>query len=54
VAIWKRKPEKGLLWDAERGSHNALQSHRDLLKQHGISQSMSRKGTPYQKASFIP
>jgi transposase InsO family protein len=44
MAIWKRKPAKGLLWHTDRGSQYASDSHRKLLKQHGIQQSMSRKG----------
>lgn len=44
MAIWKRKPDKGLLWHTDRGSQYASESHRQLLKQHGIQQSMSRKG----------
>ena len=45
MAIWKRKPAKGLLWHTDRGSQYASDSHRKLLKQHGIQQSMSRKCT---------
>jgi transposase InsO family protein len=44
MAIWQRKPAKGLLWHSDRGSQYASDSHRALLKQHGIRQSMSRKG----------
>lgn len=44
MAVWKRKPEKGLLWHTDRGSQYASDSHRVLLTQHGIRQSMSRKG----------
>jgi putative transposase len=44
MAIWKRKPDKGLLWHSDRGSQYASDSHRKLLKHFGIRQSMSRKG----------
>jgi transposase InsO family protein len=44
MAIWKRKPDKGLLWHSDRGSQYAFDSHRTLLKRFGIRQSMSRKG----------
>ncbi|EIC28530.1 transposase [Methylomicrobium album BG8] len=44
MAIWKRKPEKGLMWHTDRGSQYASESHRALLARHGIRQSMSRKG----------
>ena len=43
MAIWKRKPAKDLLWHTDLGSQYASDSHRKLLKQHGIQQSMSRK-----------
>jgi putative transposase len=44
TAIWRRKPEKGLIWHSDRGSQYASDSHRAILKDHGIVQSMSRKG----------
>jgi putative transposase len=44
MAIWQRKPDKGLLWHTDRGSQYASESHRALLARHGIRQSMSRKG----------
>jgi transposase InsO family protein len=44
MAIWKRKPDKGLLWHSDRGSQYASDSHRKLLRHFGIRQSMSRKG----------
>ena len=44
MAVWKRKPAKGLLWHTDRGGQYASESHRALLKQHDIRQSMSRKG----------
>lgn len=50
MAIWKRKPAKGLLWHTDRGSQYASESHRALLKQYGICQSMSRKGNCWDNA----
>ncbi|MFI3190158.1 MAG: IS3 family transposase, partial [Methylococcales bacterium] len=50
MAIWKRKPAKGLLWHTDRGSQYASDSHRKLLKQHGIQQNMSRKGNCWDNA----
>ena len=44
MAVWKRKPSKGLIWHTDRGSQYASDSHRALLKEHGITQNMSRKG----------
>lgn len=49
-AIWARKPAKGLLWHTDRGSQYASNSHRDLLKEHHIEQSMSRKGNCWDNA----
>lgn len=50
MAIWKRKPDKGLIWHTDRGSQYASQSHRDILKEHHIIQSMSRKGDCWDNA----
>jgi putative transposase len=50
LAIWKRKPAKGLFWHTDRGSQYASDSHRKLLKRHGIQQSMSRKGNCWDNA----
>lgn len=49
-ALWSRKPEPGLLWHTDRGSQYASKSHRRVLKQHGIKQSMSRKGNCWDNA----
>ena len=49
-AIWARKPAKGLLWHTDRGSQYAANSHRDLLKEHHIVQSMSPKGNCWDNA----
>ena len=50
MAIWKRKPASGLIWHTDRGSQYASESHRLLLAQHGIQQSMSRKGNCWDNA----
>jgi putative transposase len=50
MAIWKRKPDKGLLWHTDRGSQYASDSHRKPLKPYGIRQSMSRKGNCWDNA----
>jgi transposase InsO family protein len=44
MALWNRKPERGLVWHTDRGSQYAADSHRKILKEHGVIQSMSRKG----------
>jgi putative transposase len=50
MAIWKRKPPKGLLWHSDRGSQYAAISHRKIIKHFGIRQSMSRKGNCWDNA----
>ena len=50
MAIWQRKPPKGLLWHTDRGSQYASKEHRALLKEHHIEQSMSRKGNCWDNA----
>jgi len=50
MAIKNRKPPKGLIWHTDRGSQYASYSHKDLLKEHGIVQSMSRKGNCWDNA----
>ena len=50
MAIWNRKPKKGLLWHTDRGSQYASDSHRQILQDHGIKQSMSRKGDCWDNA----
>ena len=50
MAIWQRKPEKGLIWHTDRGSQYCSKSHRNILKDHGIIQSMSRKGDCWDNA----
>ncbi len=50
MALWKRKPEKGLLWHTDRGSQYASDSHRLILNQHHVIQSMSRKGNSWDNA----
>lgn len=50
MAIWKRKPPKGLIWHTDRGSQYASDSHRLILQDHHITQSMSRKGNCWDNA----
>lgn len=49
-AIWQRKPKAGLIWHTDRGSQYASDSHRKILNQHAIKQSMSRKGNCWDNA----
>jgi transposase InsO family protein len=51
MAIWKRKPKRGgLIWHTDQGSQYASESHRSILKDHGIIQSMSKKGDCWDNA----
>jgi putative transposase len=50
MALWRRKPKQGLLWHTDRGAQYASISHRDIIKQHKIKQSMSRKGDCWDNA----
>jgi len=50
MAIKRRNPPEGLIWHTDRGSQYASHSHRDLLQEHSIIQSMSRKGNCWDNA----
>lgn len=50
MAIGQRKPVAGLLLHSDRGSQYASHEYQDLLKQHGIICSMSRKGNCWDNA----
>ena len=50
MALFKRKPKKGLIWHTDRGSQYASDSHRNILKDHKIIQSMSKKGDCWDNA----
>ena len=51
MALWRRKPGKGLIWHTDRGSQYCSKSHRSILKDHGILQSVSRKGNCWDNAT---
>jgi putative transposase len=51
MALRQRKPEPGLVHHSDRGVQYASHEYTDLLKQHGIQISMSRKGNPYDNAA---
>lgn len=50
MAIWKRKPAKGLIFHSDRGSQYASDSYRKILEIHGVKASMSRKGDCWDNA----
>ena len=56
MALSRRVVEPGLVHHSDRGSQYASTDYTDLLKENGISISMSRKGNPWDNAaceSFI-
>jgi putative transposase len=50
MAIRQRKPKVGLVHHSDRGQLYLATSYRDLLKNHGMVQSMSKKGDCYDNA----
>lgn len=50
MAINLRKPAPGLIHHSDRGSQYASKRYQQLLKQHGIITSMSRKGNCWDNA----
>jgi transposase InsO family protein len=50
MALGRRKPVKGLVHHSDRGSQYASAAYQRVLKDHGISCSMSRKGNCWDNA----
>jgi transposase InsO family protein len=50
MAHWRRKPAVGLIMHTDRGSQYASGSHRKLIKDYGMVQSMSRKANCWDTA----
>lgn len=50
MAIWRRKPSRGLIFHSDRGSQYCSHDFQKLLKNHGILSSMSRKGDCWDNA----
>jgi len=50
MAIWQRKPKRGLIVHSDRGSQYASHDYRKLLKMYGYVGSMSRKGDCWDNA----
>lgn len=50
MALHNRTPPPNLIWHTDRGSQYASDSHRELLEEHDILQSMSRKGDCWDNA----
>lgn len=51
MAINRQKPQKDLIFHSDRGVQYASAQYREALAKHNITQSMSRKGNPYDNAA---
>ena len=51
-AYGRRRPEPGLIMHTDRGSQYASASHRQLLKDYGMTQSMSRRANCWDNAAM--
>ncbi len=50
MALQQRQPAAGLVHHSDRGSEYASKTYQEMLKQHGIQISMSKKGDCYDNA----
>ena len=50
MAVWKRKPDKGLIFHSDRGSQYASDLYRKTLKTYDVHASMSKKGDCWDNA----
>lgn len=50
MAIWRRKPARGLIHHSDRGSQYCSGDFQNILQTHGIICSMSRKGNCWDNA----
>ena len=51
-AYWRRKPPAGLIMHSDRGSQYAGDSHRQLIKDYQMIQSMSRRANCWDNATM--
>lgn len=51
MALFSRRPAPGLVHHSDRGIQYASRNYTELLKDHEITISMSRKGNPYDNAA---
>jgi putative transposase len=51
MALLERQPSPGLIHHSDRGVQYASHVYTEVLKQHGATVSMSRKGNPYDNAA---
>lgn len=52
MAVWRRRPEPGVVVHSDRGSQYASSDYQALLETHGFLCSMSRKGDGYDNAAM--
>ena len=52
MAVWRRRPEPGVVVHSDRGSQYASGDYQALLKTHGFQCRMSRKGDCYDNAAM--
>ena len=50
MAVWHRKPPRGLLIHSDQGSQFTSHEWQDFLKAHGLECSMSRRGNCHDNA----
>jgi transposase InsO family protein len=51
MALRSRRPAAGLIHHSDRGVQYAANDYTKILKDHGVSISMSRRGNPYDNAA---
>lgn len=52
MAIWCRKPPRGLIIHSDRGSQYCSYDYQKILTQHGLVCSMSKRGDCFDNASM--
>lgn len=52
MAIWSRKPQKGLIIHSDRGSQYCSHDYQKLINLHGLICSMSKRGDCYDNAAM--
>lgn len=52
MAVWNRKPLKGLIIHSDRGSQYCSHDYQKMLKLHGMICSMSKRGDCYDNAAM--
>lgn len=52
MAVWRRRPGRGLIVHSDRGSQYASRDYQAVLERHGFLCSMSRKGDCFDNAAM--